>query len=51
VNSSDLEKNLPTNEVPFNFADEILNAPNNKMHVGAIICDLTKAFDCANHKL
>jgi hypothetical protein len=24
---------------------------NNKMHVGGIFCDLTEAFDCANHEL
>jgi hypothetical protein len=35
----------------FRFTEEILAALNNKMHVGEISCDLTKAFDCINHEL
>jgi hypothetical protein len=35
----------------FRFTKEILGALNNKMHVGEISCDLTKAFDCVNHEL
>jgi hypothetical protein len=34
-----------------NFTDEILSALNNKMDVGGISCDLSKAFDCVNHEL
>jgi hypothetical protein len=44
-------KNLSTDKTLFSFTEEILNAHNNKMHVGGISCDLTKAFDCVNHEL
>jgi hypothetical protein len=44
-------KNLSTNKALFSFTDKILSALNNKMHVGGISCDLTKAVDCVNHEL
>jgi hypothetical protein len=31
--------------------NNILKALNNKMWVGGIFCDLTKAFDCVNHNI
>jgi hypothetical protein len=46
-----IRKSVSTGKPLFNFADEILSAFNNKMHVGGISCDLAKAFDCSNHKL
>jgi hypothetical protein len=49
VNNLDLEK-VSQLIKHFNFADEILSALNNKMHVGGISCDLAKAFDCVNHE-
>jgi hypothetical protein len=34
------------------FTDSLLlSALNNKLHVGGIFCDLTKAFDSVNHEL
>jgi hypothetical protein len=44
-------KNLSTNKALFSITEEILSALSNKMHVGGISCDLTKAFDCVNHEL
>jgi hypothetical protein len=32
-------------KAPFSFTDEILHADINKMRVGGISCDLTKAFN------
>jgi hypothetical protein len=43
-------KNLPTKKALFSFAEEVLSAFNNEMHVGGISFDFTKAFDCRNHK-
>jgi len=35
----------------FSFINNILEALNNKMWVGGIFCDLTKAFDYVNHNI
>jgi hypothetical protein len=43
--------NLRTDDATFQLTNHTLNALNNKSLVGAIICDLEKAFDCVNHKL
>jgi hypothetical protein len=50
VNSFDLGKNHSIDKILFSFTEEILCALNNKMHVGRIFHDLTKAFDCVNHE-
>jgi hypothetical protein len=43
--------NLKTDNAAYHLTNEILNGLNNKMLVGAIFCDLEKAFDCVNHKI
>jgi hypothetical protein len=42
---------LRTDNATYKLATEILNAMNNKLLVGGIICDLEKAFDCVNHDI
>jgi len=41
--------NSSTEKVPFKLIDAILLALNNKLTVGAIFCDLEKAFNSVNH--
>ena len=43
--------NLKTDDVIFHLTNEILNALNSNSTVGAIFCDLEKAFDCVNHNI
>jgi len=40
-----------TDNATYKLTIEILNAMNNKLLVGGIICDLEKAFDCVNHDI
>jgi len=40
-----------TNDLAHNLINNILEALNNKMWVGGIFCDLTKAFDYVNHNI
>jgi hypothetical protein len=42
----EFRKGLSTDKALFKFLDEILCAFNDKMHVGGIVCNLAKAFDC-----
>jgi len=42
-------KNLSTDTASSNLINSILLAFNNKLTVGGIFCDLTKAFDSVNH--
>lgn len=44
-------KNKSTEQATFNLTDKILEAINKKLQVGGIFCDLSKAFDCINHKI
>jgi len=37
-----------TDHSTYKLTTEILNAMNNKLQVGGIMCDLQKAFDCVN---
>jgi len=41
--------NSSTEIASYNLINNILKALNNKMWVGGIFCDLTKAFDYVNH--
>jgi hypothetical protein len=51
VNNLGIRKSLSIDKAHFNFTDEILSALNNKMHVGGILYDLAKSFDCVNREL
>jgi hypothetical protein len=46
-----LDLGKSTQKATFSFIKEVLGALQNKMHVGEISCELTKAFDCVNHEL
>jgi hypothetical protein len=43
--------NSSTEIASYNLINNILRALNSKMWVGGIFCDLTKAFDYANHNI
>jgi len=42
---------LRTDNATYKLMTEILNAMNNKLLVGGIVCDSEKAFDCVNHDI
>jgi hypothetical protein len=44
-------KSLSTEHATFSLTDSTLTAWNKKIHIGEILCDLTKAFDCVNHDI
>ena len=43
--------NLKTDDAIFHLTNQTLNTLNSNSLVGAIFCDLEKAFDCVNHKI
>jgi hypothetical protein len=43
--------NLSMDLATFDLINNILLAHNNKLAVGGLFCDLTKAFDCVNHEI
>jgi len=44
-------KGILTVDAAFRLADSLFKAANEKMHVGGIFCDLSKASDCMNHEI
>jgi hypothetical protein len=40
-----------TDKASYRLINEILNAVNERMVIGGILCDLQKAFDCINHNI
>ena len=42
---------MRTDNATYKLTTEILNAMNNKLLVGGIVCDLEKAFVCVNHDI
>jgi hypothetical protein len=42
---------MSTEDAAFKLTDNVLKCTNQKMHVGGILCDLAKAFDCENHEI
>jgi len=45
------DKGISTENAAFRVTDTVLKFINQKMHVGGIFCDLTKAFDYRNREI
>jgi hypothetical protein len=45
------KRNSSTVKATFKLLNDVLQALNNKAHVGGIFRDLEKGFDCVNHDL
>jgi hypothetical protein len=42
---------ISTGNAAFRVSDSVFTSVNQKMHVGGIFCDMTKAFGCVNHEI
>jgi hypothetical protein len=45
------QKDVHINDAIFFLLNNIVTSLNQRKLVGGIFCDLTKAFDCVNHKI
>jgi hypothetical protein len=46
-----IRSSLSTDNASYTIIHEILSAVSNKHTVGGNFCDLSKAFNCVNHKI
>ena len=47
----EFRKNLTADEAMYELINEIVSAPNGKLIVGGIFCDLTRSFGCVHHDI